>query len=539
MTADELDKAKRQKVADFVYSQQSVESQASTLGSDFLSADDVDFSRQYTQRIQAVTAEQVLQAANKYLTMDAMAITRMVGAPAAATTAQATTAPVEAPGQKTVRFKLPNGLTVILGANDAVDLVAMNLAVLGGTLVENADTNGLGTLMTQLSLKGAGDRSAEQISDFFDRSGGSIGSQCGNNTFMWSATVLKDNAAEAAAILADVLVRPQFPQKELDILRPPLVDAINRTDEDWESQMQLFFRRQFFSGSPYRLLPLGSAGVVQRADRQAVADYHRKWVHAGSAVLAIYGNFDLLQMRAAVEKLFAEMPSGVNEVPVPAARVVKPGGERFILPTHNEVAGIQIGWPSIRINQQKDRTALDVLDTIISGYQLPRGWLHNRLRGETGGEPLVYVVHAYDWTGYAPGAFIVYAATEPPKAAQVVGIIRQIVGETLSHEFTPDEISEAVNIILTTELLDNQTMASLAMRAALDEVYGFGYDYSLKLEQRLRAVSPRDLHDVAQKYLAGPAVETITTPLPKDVATAAGQTVVVEPTSQPAATQAE
>ncbi|NQU75831.1 MAG: insulinase family protein, partial [Planctomycetes bacterium] len=75
ITAEELDKAKRQKVADYVYSQQSVESQAATLAGDYISAGDVEFSRRYTDRIQAVTAEQVQEMARKYFTFDAMVIT--------------------------------------------------------------------------------------------------------------------------------------------------------------------------------------------------------------------------------------------------------------------------------------------------------------------------------------------------------------------------------------------------------------------------------------------------------------------------------
>ncbi|OPX24982.1 MAG: hypothetical protein B1H04_01050 [Planctomycetales bacterium 4484_123] len=45
VTAEELARAKRQKVADFVYSQQTVESQAGTLASDYLSTGDVGSTR--------------------------------------------------------------------------------------------------------------------------------------------------------------------------------------------------------------------------------------------------------------------------------------------------------------------------------------------------------------------------------------------------------------------------------------------------------------------------------------------------------------
>ena len=511
ITPDELDKAKRQKVADFVYGQQSVESQASTLASDYLSANDVEFSRLYTQRIQSVTAQQVQQAARKYLQPDAMAITRMVG-PTPAEQAAATGPASKPAGEKTVRIQLPNGLTVILSPTEAVDLVAMDVAVLGGTLVETDATNGLGTLMTKLSIKGAGNRSADDIAEFFDRAGGAIGAECGNNSFIWSATTLKDDAPKAMEILADVVIRPTYAQGELEIIRDPLIAAIQRIDEDWHSQLNLYFRRQFYTNSPYHLLPLGSIPVVKSADVKAIAEHHKRWVKAGSAVLTVYGNFDLPAMQSAIEKLFADMPADKNELQLPAPRVVKPAGEEYVQKAENEVGAVMIGWPGMKITEQADCTAMTVLDTIISGYQLPSGWLHKELRGKQ----LVYEVHAMNWPGLAPGAFLVYAATQPEKVPEVVAIIRKNIQKTLTYQFSQAEIDDAVGTILTAELLDNQTMASLAQQAALDELYGFGYDYRKRLEERLRAVTPADLTRVAKKYLAGPAVETVLTPNPKN-----------------------
>jgi len=506
VTEDELAKAKRQKVADYVYGQQSVESQAATLASDFLASGDVGFSRRYTERIQAVTAAQVQEAAAKYFTFDAMVITQMVPAG----TDAAAAAGGEARTDQTVRFKLDNGLTVILSATESVDLVAMDFAVLGGVLVEDDDTNGMGALMARLSIKGAGERTADEIADFFDRSGGSIGAICGNNTFLWSATMLKADAPEAVEILADVVIRPTYAQSELDILRPRLLAAIKRIDEQWSSQLAQHFRTSFFTNSPYRFNTLGSLDVVEKARRDSIAAHHAKWVKAGSAVLSVFGNFDLPAMREAVEKSFAAMPAGVNEIDLPAPREVR-AAEQHVLKTTNQVAAIMIGWPGMVFDETADRDAMLVLDTIISGRQLPRGWLHTELRGNQ----LVYVVHAYNRVGKAPGAFIAYAATQPDTARRVVDIILANIAKTLEYEFTQAEIDEAVNMILTADLLDKQTMAALSAQAALDELYGVGYDYSKSLSKRLAAITPADLRRVAVKYLSSPPVVTVTTPAPR------------------------
>lgn len=507
ITEEELAKAKRQKVADYVYAQQTVDAQAATLDSDYRSTGDIEFSRRYTERIQAVTAEQVQQAARQYFRLDAMAITRMVGR------AERDRAGAGAArDDRAERFTLDNGLTVVLGPTDSVELVSMCLAVKGGLMVEGDATNGLGTLMTELSLQGAGDLSAEEIAGHFDAAGGAIGAESGNNTFLWRATTLADEADDALAIFADVVIRPTFAADELQLLRPRVLAAEAQIDESWMGTLQKTFRQAFFGaadGHPYQFMTLGRAEVLAGASVEDIAAHHGRYVRAGNAVLTVYGRFDADAMRGRIEELFASMPGGAVELEIPSVRQTD-GDERVVLEHDQQQAAIMIGWPGMTLDNAADRDAIDVLDTIISGWRLPTGWLHAALRGRQ----LVYVVHAYNWSGFAPGAFVVYAATQPEQAPEVVGIIRENIARTLSYDFTEDEIDRAVNMILTAELLGNQSMSALAQQAALDELYGFGYDYQQKLEPRLRAVTGDDLRRVAETYLGQGAVEVIVTPQP-------------------------
>ncbi|HAU39177.1 MAG TPA: hypothetical protein DCX07_15865 [Phycisphaerales bacterium] len=508
VTDEQLQRAKRQKTADYVYSQQTVDSQAATLASDYLSTSDASFSRSYTRKIQAVTAAQVQAAARKYFNFDAMTVTRMTP-PAARDSAAAPTetASRAADGEF---FKLPNGLRVVLHASDSAGLVSMTFVSAGGVLLEDEKTNGLGNLMASLSAQGAGERSAEEIAAFFDRAGGGISGSCGNNTFYWQATVLDDSFDGALDILADVILRPSFAEKELDILRPRVLAAVKSQDEDWMGQLRKFTREQFFTGSPYRLSPVGSEAVVRAATVARISEHHRRAVRAGSSVLAIYGTFDARAARRRIEALFAPLPTGEVRIDIPPARQVAPDGELHKLKTDNQQAALMVAVPGMTVGNVEDRFAMDVLDTILSGYQLPGGWLHNELRGRQ----LVYVVHAFNQPGLAPGGFFTYAACKPEKAAEVLDIIRRDYRRATEYLPSDDEVAQAVNTILTAELLDNQSMASLSMQAALDELYGLGHDFRARMERNYRRVTPEDVRRVARKYLGSPAVVCVTTPRP-------------------------
>jgi len=505
---DELTRAKRQKVADFVYARQSVASQAEMLATDYLATGDVQFSRNYTRRIQSVTAEEVLKVARKYFTFDGMAITRLVPRRRFAPTATTRKAKES---QETATLTLPNGLRVILHPVEEAGLVSMALVTKGGLLSEDEKTNGMGTLMTALSTRGTHERSAEQISAFFDSAGGTLTGKCGNNSFYWQATVLADSFEESLKIFADVILHPAFSTEELDILKPVLLARIKRQDEQWQSQLQKFFRSKFFTASPYRLTVAGRKSVIESATPEQLIEYHRGHVKAGDSVLTIYGSFDAAAGRKTVERLFAKLPAGKGKLKIPPARRVGPAGERHVLKTQNNVAGIIVAAPGMKLENLEDRLAMTVLDTIISGYRLPAGWLHSELRGRQ----LVYVVHAYNWAGLAPGAFVTYAASPPEKADEVARIIVRKLDKAAAYQPTRREIDQAVNTILTAELLENQSISALAMLAALDELYGFGYDFRSRLESLYHRIRPADVLRVGKKYLGGGYVVIITTPKPQ------------------------
>jgi len=503
----ELERAKRQKVADLVYQRQTVESQAAMAATDYLTTGNVAFSADYTRRIQAVTAEQVRAAARKYFTFDRAAITRMTPpeAPAAAASR-----PVGEGERPATVFTMPNGLRVVLqpiASADGPGLISAAFVTKGGLLLEDRQTNGLGSLMAALSAKGAGSRTAEQIAAFFDRAGGAIKGQCGNNTFYWQATVLEDSFAEALEILADVVQRPAFSPRELEILRPAALAAIQQVEEDWQAQLNKFFRSRFFAGSPYGMLPLGEAEVVNPATVQQLAAHHRRCVRAGSSVLAVYGSFSPVPTRQAIERLFADLPAGQVDLDVTSGP--RPSGSPQVLKTANKVAGVIVAVPGMRIGDLDDRLAVDVLDTIISGYNYPSGWLHQELRGQR----LVYVVHAYNWPGLARGAFVTYAACQPEHVRQVVEIIERDYRRAANYLPTQTELDRAVSTILTAEMLENQSTPALALSAALDELYGFGYDFRRRMEARYRAVKPSDVQRVAGKYLGQEPTVAVTTPL--------------------------
>jgi zinc protease len=63
------------------------------------------------------------------------------------------------------------------------------------------------------------------------------------------------------------------------------------------------------------------------------------------------------------------------------------------------------------------------------------------------------------------------------------------------------ELSRAKQYLLGRIALDMQRFSSQAMMFGLDEMYGLGFDFSLKLADKIKSVSAEDIRRIAEKYL--------------------------------------
>ncbi len=122
----------------------------------------------------------------------------------------------------------------------------------------------------------------------------------------------------------------------------------------------------------------------------------------------------------------------------------------------------------------------------MSGYSYPGGWLHNELRGAG----LVYYVHAFQMTGPVPGYFAVIAQTRPDKVGEVVARIETERATGQSRDASARRSSSvAVKRVIALHAQENTTISQQAQQAAIDELYGLGYDYARRLTRESRRLN--------------------------------------------------
>src|SRR5216110_3769522 len=179
VTAEELTKAKKITLSHHLGALATMRGQASDIGSNWLLTRNLNFSRDYLDAVQKVSADDIKRVAATYLTENNLTVISLN--PKGSLAAKAEGPKVAAAGE-IQKFELSNGLRLLVREDPRLPLVAMGAVFRGGLLAETPQTNGITSLMAKMLLKGTKTRTAEQIANQIEAVGGSISSDAGNNS---------------------------------------------------------------------------------------------------------------------------------------------------------------------------------------------------------------------------------------------------------------------------------------------------------------------------------------------------------------------
>jgi zinc protease len=154
-----------------------------------------------------------------------------------------------------------------------------------------------------------------------------------------------------------------------------------------------------------------------------------------------------------------------------------------------------------------DRYALELIDEASSDLG-SRFFI--RIREEMG---LAYFVGASQMQGLAPGLFAFYLGTDPAKLELVKSALLDEIGKLANAGLTSEELTRAKKKLIGQQRIANQSNDSFAYMAALDELYGLGFDHYRKLESEIESVTVEDVRKVAAKYFQQPYVLATVRPM--------------------------
>lgn len=490
-TSDELAKAIKQFVSATLASRKTMAGQAHDLGSSWLTASDLSFSERYLAAVMRTTRADLRRVANHYLSAENRTLYALLPAGTRPPIAHVCEANHNASVEK---ITLPNGLRLLLKEDHRLPFVEFRMFLRAGVLAETASNNGITSLMTRMLIKGTQKRTAESIATEIESVGGHIDAFGGNNSFGINAEVLSSDFNLGLDLVADVLLNPSFPKKELEIERESQLAGIRAQRDHMLRSATLAMRRIMFGPSGYGLDSAGTESSVMALQAGDLAAFHRQLAAPGNAVLAIFGDINPAKVAAAVRKAFKKWPATAVRLPVLAKKHPLRSVEEALELRDKKQAVLVIGFPGGSILSE-DRCALELLQESCSDLG---SRLFQRIRDKLG---LAYYVGAQNFPGLSPGYFAFYVGTEPSKIDLVRRELLEEARLLREEGLTIEELKRSKAKIIGQRKISRQDLGGLASAMALDELYGLGFDYSDQDDARYDAVTLAQIKSAAQKYL--------------------------------------
>ena len=306
--ADELQRARRQLEAQFVFSSEGMTNQAYWFGH-WEIVDGWHRATSLPDEIGGVTADDVRRVAQRYLLPERRTVGWLeplaseapaVGSPAAAAlrfappTAWGLSGPHLATraGQGAFRRAvLANGIPVLGQERPQSRSFALRLRVPAGAVYEDhPEESGIAFLTARSLQRGSGGRSFDEINRRLDELGGSITVDAGREFVEARVRGLREDFAELVDMLANALQRPDFPAAEVNKVKAEQLGAIAEADNDTRATADRLLRRSIYpEPNPFGRRVLGDNEIVARLDRDAVAGYHATAFSPKGATIAVVG----------------------------------------------------------------------------------------------------------------------------------------------------------------------------------------------------------------------------------------------------------
>jgi zinc protease len=357
--------------------------------------------------------------------------------------------PLLVPQIKFERYKLANGLEVILSEDHRLPIVSVNLWYHVGAVNEIVGRTGFAHLFEHMMFEGSKHVPGNSHFRYLEAAGASDinGSTEFDRTNYYET--LPSNQLELAlwlesdrmGYLPDNLDQANLSNQQ-DVVR-------NERRENYENApygivREAIYHLLFPKDHPYYPMVIGSHADIQAAKLEDVRDFFKLYYAPNNASLAIVGDFDSAKVRPSLEKYFGPLKRGAN---VPRVQVTTPPittERRAVVPDNIQLPRVYMDWLTSPIFKPGDADA-DLAATILGGGKSSR--LYKKLVYE---KQIALDVEASQQSQSLTSIYQIAATARPGvKPEDLEKTINEELATFRSSGPTPEELQRARNDVET------------------------------------------------------------------------------------------
>ena len=412
------------------------------------------------------------------------------------------------------KYKLGNGLEVILHQNKNLPLVAVNIWYKVGSSYEKRGKTGLAHLFEHMMFQGSENAAKEMHFRYIQEAGGTLN---GSTTFDRTNYYEKvpSNFLELALWLESDrmgFLLPSLTPEKLDNQKGVVAnERLERYENQpyglaWEKILAALYPEDH----PYSWPTIGYLNDINNYSLEDVSNFFRKYYSPSNACLVVAGDFETAKCKELINNYFGNIPStnSVSKIQNKVPELQKTFQIKY--EDNVQLERIYLSWHSDRAYTDDD-AALDTIADILSGSKNSR--LYKNLVFD---KEIAQDVSAMQISGKLSGIFMIVATAKPGEnISKIKDEIFKELNKLQHAEVTDRELLKSKNGIKTSFINSLQQIDNLAdhlnsYNYFLNEPNSFNNDL-----HRYEKIDSETIKQVSNKYFTKPYIELIIVPFQK------------------------
>jgi zinc protease len=390
---------------------------------------------------------------------------------------------------------LANGLRVVVVEQERLPLVSFRLAFRTGDAFDPPELPGLADMLSDMLVEGTETRTSRQIAEQVARYGATLSAGASSDYTTVAASSLSAYTEEVLELLADVALRPSFPEDELELVKANAQQNLIAQRAQPSFLASEAVARVLFGEHPYSVVS-PTPESLEALTRERLLARHRESFVPNNAVLLVGGDVRRDSVLSRVEGLFGAWARGeVDEPRFPSPPALEGRVVYVVNRPGSAQTNIVVANRGIR-RTDPDYFAVLVMHTILGGTASAR--LFMNLREEKG-----YTYGAYtqlDARRYA-GSFRATAEVRTPVTGASLKEIFYEMGRIRDEDVSEKELTDAKSYLAGIFPIRLETQEGLVEQLLQMRMHDLPPDYLETYRERILRVTREDVRRVANLYV--------------------------------------
>lgn len=393
-------------------------------------------------------------------------------------------------------FTLQNGLKVFFMEKSDVPLIHLNVVIKAGLVDDPEDKISLANLTADMLDEGAAEKTSLEIADEIDFLGASVSVSSGYHTTGISLHTPMSKFDEALNIYKDIILNPDFPEKELERLKKEKINLhMQRYDQPTSIASIMFNRTLYNDLHEYGRINYLDISAIQNFTVKDIRSFYNEFFGSDNSFIVAVGDIKPDLLKEKLEKTFGKWEKGKsNETELKKAEQVNKRIVHLVDKPGSEQSVIYIG----RIGAERktdDYFPVLVMNTILGGSFSSR--LNQNLREQHG---YTYGARTVFHFRHSAGPFIAYASVYTDVTDKA---LKEFFNEldSITVSITDEELNRAKNYTALKFPQNFQTTAAIANRIEELVTYNLPENYFTNYIDKILSVSKDEVKKAAEKYI--------------------------------------